>query len=504
MANKTKPPQPQSTRRWHLSRRAWLLLAGGALGFWLYAANATGNPPGFYLDESSIAYNAYSVAHSGADEHGESWPLYFRAFGEYKNPIYIYLLALIFKITGPSILAARLLSEAAGYLAALVLGLLVARISRRYTIGLVGALTALLTPWLFEVSRLVFEVALYPLVLACYLYALYRAQERERWSWIDALLLAAGLGLLTYTYSIGRVLAPLLALGLAMFFTRRRVKGILLTWALYAVALVPLLVFNANHPGALSSRFYLISYIKPQTPWTEVAWKFAERYLANLNPVRLLVTGELNIRHHIPVMGSLLLATFILAVIGIDRIAHQHIREAWWRYLLYGLAISLVPAALTNDDFHTLRLIALPVFLLLLTVPALMWLWESTARKSARRIVLISLLALTAMQAALFQWQFHRDGTQRGNAFEEVYPQVFETALQTGARPLYLRDRPALPGYIHAYWYGALHGIDQMQFVRLKENTSPPPNAIVIGTAEKCVNCQVLTKQQDYILYRAL
>src|ERR1043166_1964437 len=59
--------------------------------------------PGFFVDESSIAYNAWSIAQTGRGEHGITMPLYFPAFGEYKNPVYIYLLALVFKITGPSI-----------------------------------------------------------------------------------------------------------------------------------------------------------------------------------------------------------------------------------------------------------------------------------------------------------------------------------------------------------------------------------------------------------------
>src|SRR5215471_19966073 len=75
-----------------------------ALALFLYLDQLTCNPPGFYADESSIAYNAYLISTSGADEHGSRWPVYFAAFGEYKNPVYIYLLALLFKITGPGIL----------------------------------------------------------------------------------------------------------------------------------------------------------------------------------------------------------------------------------------------------------------------------------------------------------------------------------------------------------------------------------------------------------------
>ena len=96
-----------------LQRRGWMLLLALILVFAavLYAANIRTNPLGFYIDESSIAFNAHLIAQTGKDEHGESFPLFFRAFGEYKNPIYIYLLALVYRITGPSILAARLLSH---------------------------------------------------------------------------------------------------------------------------------------------------------------------------------------------------------------------------------------------------------------------------------------------------------------------------------------------------------------------------------------------------------
>src|ERR1051325_7632446 len=90
----------------------------------------TTNPPGFYIDESSIAYNAHTIAQSGADENGVRWPLYFRAFGDYKNPVYIYLLAGLFRIAGPSILLARLLSVALVVLAAISFMSLAWRLTR--------------------------------------------------------------------------------------------------------------------------------------------------------------------------------------------------------------------------------------------------------------------------------------------------------------------------------------------------------------------------------------
>ena len=55
----------------------------------VYFVHVPDHPPGFSIDESSICYNAYTVSQTGRDEDGVSWPLFFRAFGEYKNPTLI-------------------------------------------------------------------------------------------------------------------------------------------------------------------------------------------------------------------------------------------------------------------------------------------------------------------------------------------------------------------------------------------------------------------------------
>src|SRR2546421_726722 len=97
-----------------------ILVSGAAL----YTYRITRNPAGFFIDESSIAYNAHTISQTGRDEFGNSWPLYFRAFGDYKNPVQVYVLAALFKLTGPSILTARLLGAIAGVATAWLLGLL--------------------------------------------------------------------------------------------------------------------------------------------------------------------------------------------------------------------------------------------------------------------------------------------------------------------------------------------------------------------------------------------
>src|SRR5256885_252007 len=144
----------------------------------LYTYDLSRNPPGFFIDESSVAFNSYNIARSGHDEFGNAWPLFFRAFGEYKNPVYIYLLAVVFRITGPGIFIARCLSAVMGVSTAAVLGVVGTKVSGRRNVGIMVAALPLLTPWLFELSRLVMEVALYPLAVALFMLAVWRASTK--------------------------------------------------------------------------------------------------------------------------------------------------------------------------------------------------------------------------------------------------------------------------------------------------------------------------------------
>lgn len=471
----------------------------------VYLNGVPRNPAGFYLDESSIAYNAHTIAQTGLDEYGNSWPLYFRAFGEYKNPIYVYLLAGLFRVTGPSIFVARALSAVLGLLAAFSLGILALQMTKRRSIGVIVGVIALLTPWLFELSRMVFEVALYPLALALFLIVLRRLSEQARWSQIEIIGLALALALLTYTYSIGRLLAPLLALGLVFFLTRQRLIAIIETWAVYALTLIPILVFNQRHPGALLARFYWSTYITPQITPVQIAAEFIKHYVVNISPRHLLLTGDLSQVIHIPSLGSLLVFPALMSAAGIVLVLRRQLRSPWWRFILYGTLMSIVPASLTRDEFPSPRLIALPIFLLVLAVPAFVWLLEDSARPRMRRAIFVIVLIATVMQAAFFQWQFHRtfrNSATRLAVFDAQYPELLAAAVASGRKPIYLIDQRSQPGYIQAYWHGTLRGMRAADFVLLPSESPAPAGSVVITTEEN-PHGQIIGRTSMYTLYLA-
>lgn len=483
-----------------MTRTELLLLTVALLVGIVYFAGVSRNSPGFFVDEASIAYNAYTISQSGVDEYGHRFPLYFRAFGEYKNPVYIYLLAALFRFTGPSVFAARMLSALAGLIAAILLGLLANRITRQRWAGLLVFVVVLLTPWTFEISRLVFEVSIFPALLAGFLLLLYEASRQKEWSWRIAAGLGGLLGLMTYTYSIGRLLAPMFALGLAFFFTRRRWRGVVLTWVLFGVTLLPLANFTLRNPGALSERYKFVTYVKPGDTNTQIALGFVQHYLGNFSPRSWLIKGDPEPRHHLPGMGSLLAGMVVLAALGFVLVLLRHRREAWWRFVVYGLAVSPIPASLTLDHFHTLRLIALPVFLLVLTAPAIAFLCSETGpRQGTRRTLLAALVLLILVQGGIFQRQFHT-ASARVDAFDSYYPEVLNAALAQSARPVYLLDKtPA--AYVYAFWYATLRGLNLNNFQRANPDAPPPPGAVVISHELPCTNCQIILERGQFRVY---
>ena len=231
-----------------------LLVIGGLLVIAVLFLNVNHkNPPGFYRDESAIAYNAYTLSTHLKDEYGATAPLFIKSFGDYKSPLYVYLLAAVFRVTGPSMHAARAFSAVLGLAGILVIYLLAYSISRRRLIALAATALAGLSPWLFEISRLVFEVAIEPVLIAGFLLVLYRASTGE-WRLRHSIGLALLLALTVYAYQAGRVFAPLFALGLILFYGRRRKRQVATVCGLFVLLCVPIVIYGFVHPGALQER----------------------------------------------------------------------------------------------------------------------------------------------------------------------------------------------------------------------------------------------------------
>ncbi len=517
-------------------------VVGLSLLFVVYTSGVSRNPPGFYLDESVTAYNAYLLAHTGAGESGPRFPVfievYHGTYAAHMAPLDVYLLAVVFRFLPPSILLVRVYSAFLMFGACLLLGLLAKQLSQRYFVGAVIAAFALGTPWLFEVGRLAWEAHLIPVLTVLFLLALYRVHRKQKWNWRDVGLLALTLALLTYSYAGGRILAPLLAAGLIFFVTSKaRFIGVAASWGLYGITLIPITLFGRAHPDALAKRFAQVSYLRETIPLGENIEHFVRRFLEDQSLERLLVTGDEQARHHLPGSGGpFLWAAFILAVGGVLLVVAFAGRSPWWRFVLYGVVVAIIPSAIGDWSFHFLRLLALPVFLLVLAVPALEWLvaaggksagfsslalepWRGAANKdhlpsalqisltdaprSARILVFCLVFAFGTAEASRFQTIYRRDGPKRLGEFDAHYKEAYAAAVAQPSRPIYLEDGGWGPAYIHAFWYATLEHRPTSEFAYLPPGTKPPHNAVVMSTGEPCEKCQVLKRSYVYVVYKA-
>ena len=155
-----------------------LLCAILLLALFLRFYQITTNPPGLYIDEVSIGLNAYDILTTGKDQYGTPYPLAFQSFGDYKMPVYIYLVSGSIALFGKTELAIRFPSAFFGTLTVLAIFLLMRELLQvdkklkpfALPAALGSALLFAILPWHLQFSRGGFEVCV---ALCFYLFGLF-------------------------------------------------------------------------------------------------------------------------------------------------------------------------------------------------------------------------------------------------------------------------------------------------------------------------------------------
>src|SRR5574337_326486 len=176
------------------------------------------SPPGFYVDEASFGYNAVSIMETGRDEHGILFPVYFKAFGEYKNPIFCYSIIPFLKIFGVSVFAVRVTSAFWGLATIILLFFVVKNYLKNIHAAFFSSLMLTLMPWHLIISRIAFEVVTLPFFLLLFLYfwEKYLRTSKIKFTFIASFCM----GICFYTYSTARLLVPLYCAGVFIIWFR--------------------------------------------------------------------------------------------------------------------------------------------------------------------------------------------------------------------------------------------------------------------------------------------
>ncbi len=176
------------------------------------------SPPGFHVDEATVAWDAYCLLKTGHDASGARWPVFYtRGLGDNRSTPMIYATLPFQAIGGLTPLMSRLPAALAGVLAVFLAFLIGDRLFDRTT-GLAAAGLMALSPWHLQFSRWGHDSTLCPLLVLAPVAALLvaglpltnrRATPRP---WLAGLA-GATAGAACYGYPAVRIFLPLLLAG---------------------------------------------------------------------------------------------------------------------------------------------------------------------------------------------------------------------------------------------------------------------------------------------------
>lgn len=338
------------------------------------------SPPGFTADEAVFGYNAYSLLKTGKDEFGVSWPVAFRAFGDWRPALYSYLAIPFIYIFGLTELAVRMPSILLGTATIpVVMGMTWILTKSKVAPAAAGLILAL-SPAHILISRFadMSTLSTFFLGTGITLFLWWRQQNRP------AVLASSAVSIVlaVYSYHNARLTGPLVLLILSILnfnLIRRKLNHVFIAFILGIITLLPLLIFIVKSPelslrrgryeSFLAQKGYeirlwnLVSSNPPQqNPLITrffhnkpkiIFQELSERYLSHFSPGYLFWFGDPHERFQTPKSGIYNLSLFVLLPVGFLvglRNRHMTVLPAWW--LVSPLVASL--GLFAPNSLHTL------------------------------------------------------------------------------------------------------------------------------------------------------
>jgi len=342
------------------------------------------SPPGFHVDELSGAVTVQCLSQEGIDALDNRYPLFADLnYGSPKPPTYIYPAVLWTKLFGYSIFSFRALSGFITVLSIIGLFFLSARLFSIHTAYWV-ILTASVSPFVFQVSRIALEACLAPCFIIWGIYFFVCSDK-----YINAVISGVFFCAAMYSYPPARLFIPLLILPLIYLRWNLKQRNfyfigiVLIALALLSIPLVAG-TLNGEYTGRFSkigifSEEFLAKLGKSKTV-ADLTGIFIHNYLKHLNPDFLFFSGDTNYVYstgHFGLLSWLDSAAFLTGGIFLifyvirkvkNKTAVSQSRAGAVIFLTAGIVLSIVPSALTWQDIpHSLRIICIWPFLSLLT-----------------------------------------------------------------------------------------------------------------------------------------
>ena len=369
-------------------------------------------PPSLNWDEISHGYNAYSILETGKDEWGERLPLIFRAYGDYKLPVYIYTTIPGVAVFGLSEFSVRLTSAVAGTLLILFTYLLAFQLFNRRYVALLAALFMTIEPWSFFLSRIAVEANLALFFIVAGIWFTLSGLLREKWWFI---LGALFLGLSVWTYNSARVFVPLLLVTLIFIYRYelialwRAQKLFIIHYSLFIILFFLPMFYQLIIPAG-QARYNWVAILDegaisqidnrrntsnlpgplPRLLNNKIVYfldSFGKNYLSYFSPDFLFSSGGTQYQFSVPGKGLIYPTEALLIAIGLLWIIKKRSKET--TLILAWILLAPVAASLTRESQHALRSIVMMPVPQILSGVGLIVAWGWIRKKKLKSLALI-------------------------------------------------------------------------------------------------------------------
>jgi 4-amino-4-deoxy-L-arabinose transferase-like glycosyltransferase len=329
------------------------------------------NPQGFFADEASIGYNAYTILTKGVDEFGNKMPVFFKSFGEYKNPAEIYTTLPFVALFGLNEFSVRLASLFFSILTGIVF-LFIGKKIKSWDLGAFMSILFLIIPWSFHLGRtnmssynvLIFLLASNFLILLQYF-------DTKNIRYLYLFSIVSGLG--CYTYYSSRIIFPIIFLATTFFIAFSK-KKLSLLYPILPFALIALPLALHTFSGEGLARFNQTSVFSDPNIQDPIG-RFFTTYIRHFSPDYLFEKGDDGMpgnfikRHAIGSIGQLFWFQLPLIFLGFVNIISL---KKWRKTILFPLIVLFIiypiPTSITTQQSpHAVRSFHGVILFMLLT-----------------------------------------------------------------------------------------------------------------------------------------
>jgi 4-amino-4-deoxy-L-arabinose transferase-like glycosyltransferase len=369
-----------------MKSKRWLILIISIISFSVRFYKISKFPVHLSMDETAIAYNAYSILKTGKDEWGEKMPLAFKSAGDYKPPVNVYLSIPIIKWFGLTEFSARFVSAFLGSITPIILFLFLLELGFPVIASFLTSVWLAILPWHIHFSRAGFEAITALFFVFLGLLFFYKWLNKSKNIYLTFFIVSSSLAV--WAYHAERLFVPLICLYLFFNYRKNILSNLkktpliflILNLIIFLVFSVPFIKLTLFTP-AITTRASVTSIIKSPELSQSLKTKYINskdfiinnnfykifnfwlnQYLEYFDPRFIFWKGmEFTPKQYLDV-GLVFVIDIIIFFLGCSQLITQKNKKISNLFLSLFL-LGPLPASLTMNHQHPLRALTwIPAF----------------------------------------------------------------------------------------------------------------------------------------------